>query len=60
MDWWRAVHAPAVEGEDEGYADDESGGQVGRSVADSSPENGKAGVVVHVAEADGEAGGSRS
>jgi high-affinity nickel-transport protein len=60
VDRWRAVHAPAVEGEDEGYADDGPGGQTGRSVVESSPENGKAGVVVHVAAADGEAGGSRS
>jgi high-affinity nickel-transport protein len=58
VDRWRAVHAPAVE--DEAYADDGIDGEASSNAAQSSPENGKAGVVVHVAETDGEAGGSRS
>jgi high-affinity nickel-transport protein len=58
VDRWRAVHAPAVE--DEAYADDGIEGEVGRSVVESTPGIGKAGVVVHVAENHGEVGGSRS
>jgi high-affinity nickel-transport protein len=59
VDRWRAVHAPAVE-EGEVYADDGLEGEASRGAAESGAESGKAGVVVHVAEADGGAGGSRS
>jgi high-affinity nickel-transport protein len=58
VDRWRLVHAPAVEGD--AYADDGSEEEEGRAVADGGPENGKAGIVVHVDEADGEVRGSRS
>ena len=59
VDRWRAVHAPAEEGEV--YADGGIGSERGQDAAESGAENGKAGVVVvHVAEAHGEAGGSRS
>jgi high-affinity nickel-transport protein len=58
VDRWRAVHAPA--GESEAYADDGPGGEGERGVVESRPEIGKAGVVVHVAETDGQAEGSRS
>jgi len=61
VDRWRLVHAPAVE--DERYVDDGLEGEAGRNVAEGGPEVGKAGVVVHVGEADGggvEVGGSRS